>query len=296
MPETVLSNPACGSARPAGFSTPSGPLSPYHVLSTVEFDVVWERLGLGPTPVVLQLPSPGRTHTERRRIVADAWAALRDRELAGPAGPERGLDRLLRLLAGPSERLELRAWGHSPTRAVAAGHDDECVLARRHGDRVVIKRCTSLPGAIVALLPPAPPGPGRAACVLTATLTAALDRPSGAGLRADLVDRGVPPDEAGAVARMLHGIAGRAQLGALAADRWGALRRSAAVLDLLDGPRGRYLLTRSEDGWTTVAPTDDRRLRHRVAELLAAARGGQSRSPWRISCRPDSVIEPDSDG
>ena len=93
--------------------------------------------------------------------------------------------------------------------------------------------------------------------------------------------------------------------GALAADRRGTLRRSADVLDLLDGPRGRYLVTRGDDGWTTVAPTDDRRLRHRVVELLDAARGGardtgrrgaQSRSPWRMSCRPDSVIEPDSDG
>jgi hypothetical protein len=266
------------------------------VLSTVEFDVIWERLGLGPTPVVLQLPSPGRTHTERRRIVADAWAALRDRGLAGAAGPEPALDRLLRLLARPSERLELRAWGYSPIRAVAAGHDDEGVLARRQGEGVVIEHCTSLPGAIVALLPTAPPGPGRAASVPTATLTAALDRPSGAGLRADLLDRGVSPDEAGVVTRMLHGIGARAQLGALAADRWGALRRSAEVLDVLDGPRGRYLVTRGDDGWTTVGPTDDRRLRHRVAELLATARHSQSRSPWRISCRPDSVIEPDSDG
>jgi hypothetical protein len=66
---------------------------------------------------------------------------------------------------------------------------------------------------------------------------------------------------------MLEGTVGHAQVGALAADRWGVLRRSAEVLDLLDGPRGRYLVTR-RDGWTTVAPTDDRRLRHRLAELL----------------------------
>ena len=95
---------------------------------------------------------------------------------------------------------------------------------------------------------------------------------------------------------MLHGVDGRAQVGVLAADPWGALRRSPDVLEILDGPRGRYLVTRSADGWTTVAPTDARRLRHRVAELLAGATGGQSRSPWRMSCRPDSVIEPDSDG
>ena len=62
------------------------------VLSGVEFDVVWESLGLGPTPVVLNLPSPGRTHTERRHIVAGALSDLRCRGLAGPAGSGEGVD------------------------------------------------------------------------------------------------------------------------------------------------------------------------------------------------------------
>ncbi len=263
------------------------------MLSAVEFDVLWDRLGLGPTPVVLQLPSPGRTHAERRRLVADTWAALRVRGLVGPGGPHPALDGLLRLLAGPAERVELRAWGRLRIRAVAAGRDDAGVLARRCGDAVALEPCASLPSAVVGLLPPAPRGPGRAAAVPTAALAAALARPSGTGLRADLVDRGAAPDEAGPVAWMLHGLDGRAQLGALATDHRGTLRRSAEVLEVLDGPRGRYLVTRTADGWTTVAPTDGRRLRHRVTELIEAA---QSRSPWRMSCRPDSVIEPDSDG
>ena len=268
----------------------------YRVLSAVEFDVVWSGLGLGPTPVVLALPSPGRTHTERRRVVAAAWSGLRERGLAGPLGPEPGLGDHLRLLAAPAERVELRTWGRVPARAVAARRDDAAVLARRRDDGVVLTPCPSVPTAVVGLLPPARPGPGRTASVSTATLDAALDHPSGAGLRADLVDRGVPTDDAGPLARMLHDVTGRTQLGVLVADRWGALRRSAEVLDVVDGPRGRHLVVR-RDGWTTVAPTDDRQLRHRVAELLSAAPARpQSRSPWRMSCRPDSVIEPDSDG
>ncbi len=267
------------------------------VLSAVEFDVVWDGLGLGPTPVVLQLASPGRTHAERRRLVADTWAALRVRGLVGPYGPDPALDGLLRLLAAPAERVELRAWGRSRIRAVAAGRDDARMLARRRGDAVVLEPCASLPSAVVGLLPPAPPGPGRAAAVPTAVLAAALARPSGAGLRADLVDGGASPDEAGPIARMLQGVDGRAQLGAVATDRWGTSRRSVEVLEVLDGPRGRYLATRTADGWTAVAPADARRLRHRVAELLDTTRtAAQSRSPWRMSCRPDSVIEPDSEG
>ncbi|HEX4252165.1 MAG TPA: ESX secretion-associated protein EspG, partial [Pseudonocardia sp.] len=51
------------------------------VLTAVEFDVLWEWLGLGATPVVLRLDSPGRTHTERRGIVATGWQGLRLRGL-----------------------------------------------------------------------------------------------------------------------------------------------------------------------------------------------------------------------
>ena len=148
------------------------------------------------------------------------------------------------------------------------------------------------PSAVVGLLPPAAPGPGRAASVPTAALAAVGARPSAAGLRADLIDRGASPDEAGTVVRMLRGVDRRAQVGVLTVDAWGALRRSPEVLEVLDGPRGRYLVIRSADGWTTVAPTDARRLRHRVAEPAGVDQDDQSRSPWRMSCRPDSVIEP----
>ena len=271
------------------------------VLSAAEFDVVWDGLGLGPTPVVLNLASPGRTHTERRRIEADGWAALRERGLAGQNGLEPELERLLRLLATSSVRLELRAWWPGPIRAVAAEGGDDVVLTRRTNDAVVLEPCTSL-AAVVGVLPPGAAGPGRAANLPTEELVAALRRPSGAGLRADLVERGVTPSEAGLASRMLDGVDRRAQIDAVAADRWAAPQRWGEGIGVLEGPRGRYLTTRShaDDGtaWTTIAPTDDRRLRQRVAELVDEMRTGrtQSRSPWRINCRPDSVIEPDSEG
>jgi hypothetical protein len=226
-------------------------------LSVVEFDVVWRGLGLGPPPVALDLPSPGRTFAERRRIEATARAALRRH---GPA-----LDRLLRLLAETAPRVELRMWGAAAARAVAVRRSDECVLARRHGDTITLKTAPSLPSALVGLLPPTRAGPGRTANVPMADLASALDNPSGAGLRADLVERGVPAVDAGLLARMLHGVECRVQVVAL-------VRGSREVLDVLDGPGGRYLMTRScaDDGtgWTTVTPVDARRLRHRIATLL----------------------------
>jgi len=242
------------------------------VLSLVEFDVVWRALGLGAPPVVLQLPSPGRTHTERRRVEAEVWTALRERGLPDVAGPEPGLDRFLRLLAAPSLRVEVRAWGALTVRAAMADAGDHGVLARRHDDTVVVEACTSIPGAVVGLLASGPAGPGRAATVPDTELEAALRRPSGVGLRADLVDRGVDREQAGLMARMLDGIDERAQIAVLVPDRWGVLKRSGGLVEVLGAPRGRYLMTRtrSVDGtsWTSVAPVDDRRLRQRLAELL----------------------------
>jgi hypothetical protein len=264
------------------------------VLTPVEFDVVWCALGLGAPPVVLQIPSPGRTHTARRRVEAEAWAALRDRGLAEAAGPGPGpaLDRLLRLLAAPSLRVELRAWGASSVRAVVALHRDDAVLAQRHDEVVVLQQCLSVPGAVIGLLTEGRPGTGRAATVPSADLEAALHQPSGAGLRADLVGRGVDRGEAGLIARMVHGIDRRAQIAVLTPDRGRILRRSGALVEVLDAPRGRYLLTRSRgvDGtsWTSVAPVDDRRLRQRLAELIEPCDGPLSpgRRAASAACPP----------
>jgi hypothetical protein len=267
------------------------PADERHVLTAAEFDVVWERLGLGPTPVVLRLESPGRTRAERQQIEAAGWQALRRRGLAGPTGAHPELARLLRLLARPAVALELRGWWGRSVRAVAAGAPDAGVLAVRQDGSLTVRSCGSLPSALLHVLPPAGPGPGRAATLPTSVLSAALGAAPGGpapgpargtsplatvgGLRAELVARGVAAADAGLLARMLGGTERRAQLVALTGDRWGGTTRAGGVLGVLDGPGGRYLLTRStgEDGveWTTVAPTDERRLRHRLGELLDGA-------------------------
>jgi hypothetical protein len=242
-----------------------------HVLTTAEFDVLWEWLGLAPTPVVLQLASPGRTHTERNAIQAAAWRGLRERELAGSEGPDPELARLMHLLARPEEQLELRAWWGREVRVLAAGRHGAGALALREANTVIVTACGSLPSALLGTFPPADRGPGRACTVPSSVLATA----PAAGLRPALVGAGVPSAEAALLATMVAGTKRRAQVVALGADRWGVLRRAGGVLGVLDGPRGRYLLTRStgEDGveWATVAPADDRELRHRISELLATA-------------------------
>lgn len=240
-----------------------------HVLTATEFDVLWERLGLGTTPVVLRIESPGRTHTERREICDTGWQGLRDRGLVQAGGPDPELVRLLHLLARPSRRLELRAWWGRSVRAVAAGHTGEGVLAVRQDATVTLSGCGSLPTALVGEIPPLRPRPGRAATVPTQTLLAACTVPDP---RRALIAQGVATSEAGLLARMAAGDVRRAQIVALLADARGVPHRHGGVLTLLDARTGRCLLTRAtaDDGveWTTIAPVDDRRLRHRVAGLL----------------------------
>jgi hypothetical protein len=170
---------------------------------------------------------------------------------------------------------------------MAAGAPDAGALAVRQDATVTVAPCGSLPGALLGVLPGSGPGPGRATTLPTDVLARALGAAHGGpapggvarladgGLRAALVAAGVPATDAALLARMLSATDRRAQLVALTGDRWGGTTRAGGVLTVLDGSRGRYLLTRStaEDGveWSTVAPADDRRLRHRLGELLAGA-------------------------
>jgi hypothetical protein len=242
------------------------------ILSTVEFDVLWEQLGLGPTPVALQIPSPGRTHRDRAEIVAAGLDGLRRRGLAAHDGPDPELTRLLTLLARPTAQLELRAWVGGSVRAVAAELHDAAVLAVRHESSVSLQACGSLPAGIVSTLPSVSAGPGRAVTLPADVLAAAAGTPQ---VRTALLAAGVTAGDAGVLARMLDGGRNRGQVVALAADRWGIARRFADVVTVLDTDHGRYLLTRTTapDGaaWATVAPTDDRRLRGRIGELLSTA-------------------------
>lgn len=245
------------------------------VLTAVELDVLWERLGLGPAPVVLQLPSPGRSVAERRDVQARGLQALRERGLADVAGPDPTLAHQLRQLARPSEQLELRgSWGHS-VRALAAGRPGSGVLAVRRDATITLESCGSLPSSLLAVLPEAGPGPGRAATAPTTVIAAGLSA-TGSGMRAALIAHGLPSTDAALLSRMLRTGHGRAQIVALAVDASGVARRAGGVLGVVDGPYGRYLLTRSvaDDGveWTTVAPVDNRTLRHRVSNLLDHAR------------------------
>ncbi len=246
------------------------------VLTAVEFDVLWEWLGLGATPVVLRLDSPGRTHDERRRIVASGWQGLRDRGLADLGGPDPELVRLMHLLAGPTRQLELRMRMGRELRVLAAGRSTATALALRQDETVALSGVADPVTAILGVLPAEPAGPGGTVTVPSVELEAATGRSGRPRPVTDALTRaGVPEADALLLDGVLRAETRRGQLSVLAADRWGVLHRHRKVLGLLDTPMGRYVMHRDTAGddsdWTTLAPADLPRLTQRARRLLAEA-------------------------
>lgn len=252
------------------------------VLTAVEFDVLWEWLGLGATPVVLRLSSPGRTHEERRRIVAAGWDGLRRRGLADLGGADPEIVRMMHLLAAPTGQIELRMRLRWELRVLAAGRHGAAALAVRRGNTVTLGSATDPVVAALGSLPPEPAGPGGSVTLPSADLEAATGRAArGRTVAESLVARDVPECDATLLDGVLRAGTGRGQLSVLAADQWGVLHRHRKVLGLVDTPRGRYLMHRepADDGveWTTLAPIDLPRLRYRVQQVFEEARDRAAR-------------------
>lgn len=257
-------------------SVRSFPAPGRRVVSSVEFDVVWEWLGLGAAPVVLRLDSPGRTHTERRQIVDAGWQGLRQRGLANLTGPEPELVRLMHLLAAPTSQIELRMRLDRELRAIAAGRPGTAALAVRRDDTVTLSALTQPVLGVVNTMPTIGTGAGHSVTLPSADLDAASNAAAGGEPIAEtLHQHGLDRADAELVSSILGGVTGRGQLSALSADNWGVLHRSPRVIGVLDTRYGRYLTQRdvAADGseWTTLAPVDAVRLRYRIEELLLDA-------------------------
>ena len=250
-------------------------------LSALEFDVVCEAAKLTDRRhIVLDVPSPGATHTERARLVAGSWDELRRRGLA-----EAGRDRLdvefadlLALLDRPERGIDLRIWADRPIRALACASAGAGVLVIVDGDVVEISpiRGGSVAEAAVSVAGETAPGPGRAVSLPNDLLQEAA-KATGTADRLALTDElralGIPHDDAADVANMSAGMTVRGQLGAQASPGRGKPERAGRVVAFHDTDRGRYLHvvrhTGDGRGWSTIAPADNARLAEYARELLA---------------------------
>ncbi|TDD04075.1 ESX secretion-associated protein EspG [Saccharopolyspora terrae] len=250
-------------------------------LSALEFDVVCESAGFDERRhIILDVPSPGSTYTERAELVAQAWESLRHKRLA-----ETRRDRvevefadLLGLLDRPQRSIDVRIWADRPIRALACANGGEGLLTVVDGDVVEMTpiRGGSLAEAAVSVAGDVPPGPGRAVSLPNGALRKASDV-AGAGNPLVFTDElrilGVAHDDAADVANMANNMGIRGQFGAESSAGRSKPARAGRVVAFHDTDRGRYLhvVRSSGDGraWSTIAPADNGRLAEYVRELLA---------------------------
>lgn len=245
-------------------------------LSALEFDVLWEHLRLGQLPLVVKVPSPGRTFEERALLEQEAWAGLEGRGLGRPVDVHPEIADILTLIAKPEREVDVRAYAGRNVRALAAAVGDAAAVAELSDGRITLRRAsaTGLAGAALLSLTSEPAGPGQSVTLRTEDFETAANTGGGTqeGFHRALLAQGVRSDDADALAEMIKDVAGMGNFGAAARDRLGRRRRADRVVSFFDTEDGRYVQIRrpSPDGtmWTTISPADSRRLTHHVDELL----------------------------
>lgn len=250
-------------------------------LSALEFDVLTEHLGWESHPLVLKVPSPGRTHAERAELVQSAWKTLARKKLGRPTGLDPELEWMLRSLVRPAREVDGRTWFGRSIRVLAAAgadSDERAVLATKDGDSISLRSAaaTGLAREAASILPAKPPGPGRSVTVRSADLDAAASE-AGSDFREfppALRRRGARAEDAEVLVRMVSEVTARGQFGAAARDRREHRSRAEHVVGFFDSPHGRYVQIRREatpgDPWSTIAPADGRRVTGYIEELLAS--------------------------
>lgn len=237
------------------------------VLTTLEFDVLWQSLRLPPAHPALRVPSAGQTHSERRQLEDRAWELLADRGLARGRRVIGETVDLVTLLANPQVAVDVWVWADREIRGLAASDGDQALLAVVDSGEVwlIPARPNALAESAVSVVGEQPAGVGHSVSLPHSTLRAADAEAKGdpRSLVTALEDRGAELWEAQELAGMLVGMSTRGQFGV---ERQG--RRAGRVVAFYDTDAGRYLLQVGGHDWATVAPADNQLLVSRVAELL----------------------------
>ncbi len=248
-------------------------------LSAEEFDVVWERLDVGPMPLVLKVPSPGKTREERISLENRVHQQLDHRRLGNSRGLAPELDGLLRMFVKPEREADGRLWlGHS-LRVLAVANGDQGALATLRDNQLTFRPWagSGLASAVLSVLPQHPAGTGLSVTLPSADIEKAAAQTDGSPKSMEAAFRGIGlrEDDAKALVKMFTGVVRTGNFGAAARDKYGKRCRPERVISFFDTEEGRYLQQRrSSNGqppWSTFTPTDGRRLMHQVDELVAEA-------------------------
>ncbi|SDP83619.1 ESX secretion-associated protein EspG [Lentzea jiangxiensis] len=248
-------------------------------LSAEEFDVVWDRMDAGPMPLVLKVPTPGKTRDERVQLENRVYAQLDQRRLGNSRGLSSELDGLLRMFVRPEREADGRLWlGHS-LRVLAVANGDWCAVATLRDDQLTFQPWTGsgLASAVLSVLPQHPAGTGISVTLPSADIEKAIARTDGSPKSTEAAFRGIGlrEDDAKQLVKMFTGIVHTGNFGAAARDRYGKRWRPERVVGFFDTEEGRYLQQRrasnGQPPWSTFTPTDARRMLRQVDDLIAEA-------------------------
>ena len=253
-------------------------------LSRLEFDLCWERLGLGEFPTILAINSHGDLLDERRALHREAWNSLEDKGYTDRGELDGALAGWLRMLARPEREVDarLRLDPSGPrVRALAAGVGRYAVLAVLTADELTLREidASALARSVVTLLPEHATPRARSVSLPAEVLDHAAARAGESSNRMEnlLVDARIPRPDAHLVASVLGTVVRMGQFGAACRERrhggLGPRRRGPYAVSFYDTPDGRWQFTRRASGdgreWSTLAPADHGRLIHAVTELLS---------------------------
>lgn len=246
--------------------------APDFVLSAAEYDLVHGALGLGRPPFPLEVPSLGMTMEERADLAADAFRALGERGLARGDELDPRLAEMLRLLVDHDTSVD--AVGHigQPVQALAAITKRAGVLAQLVGNELLLSeiRPTALAMSAVSVLPPVEAGPMRSLSLPRDQLTKALEEDEDDPFGGDYDDEtalaraGLSGQDAAALAELANTRCAGGQFGVTHRSA-----RSSTLVTWFDTHQGRYLMV-SQGSWLSISPADNRRIEHRLAEVLSA--------------------------
>jgi hypothetical protein len=231
-------------------------------LSTLEYDILWEHLGFGTRPPVLEITGHGRTADERAELRLAGWDSLHAKGFGMPGELDPLLVRYLSILACPVWAIDarLRLRGHrARVTGLAGAVGDRAVLARLDPAGLTLTgvRATELASAAVSLLPACRPGVGPLVTLPADTLDTAMARAGRAAteLRGELILCGLDANAAHRVATVLRSSVRTGQFGMSHTRRPGPIRRAEQVVTFYDTRDGRYLFLRKPSGgrqWVTL--------------------------------------------
>ncbi|MFC3453351.1 ESX secretion-associated protein EspG [Amycolatopsis speibonae] len=243
-------------------------------LPVLVYEVLWERLGLGPMPSPLVVSRHGRDDEERRECLDRAHRWLTSNSLGDAGNLDGDLVQALRAMDDRDLVLSLRyddAYGRMAIGCFPQPSGRALrVIVRNETVELGWLNATRMAEGMLEALPEVQPGSGRPLRVTELALNRSGRMWQRSGLLSDgtrsLIGYGVAPDSAERLLRVLSRARATGQATAARSGVAGNTLTAIRPLSFVDSADGRYVVVRSY-GSVTLMPADNAALAARIRGL-----------------------------